>query len=110
MDVTIYAKPGYDALQMKEIRLGLEDGIDVSYYTNPVLFCKEMEQIRKELLNRKQNNKSNDDFDVEPKYYYSQLKEIFAGLDNNINVSIYADPKFTSDQMREIRLGLENGV
>jgi hypothetical protein len=36
------------------------------------------------------------------------MKEIRLGLENNLDVSVYANPEFDKDQMKEIRLGLEN--
>ena len=38
---------------MREIRFGLEDGIDVSPYLNPGIDYEEMERIREELERNK---------------------------------------------------------
>ena len=39
-----------------------------------------------------------------------QQREIYKGLEANLNVSIYANPKYNNSQMREIRLGLESNL
>ena len=38
------------------------------------------------------------------------MKEISWGLEDNLDVSIYANPKFNSNQMWQIREGLEDNV
>lgn len=37
----------------------------------------------------------------------AQMREIHSGLEENLDVTIYAKPEFTSDQMAEIRQGLD---
>ena len=39
-----------------------------------------------------------------------QTEEVLKGLENNVNVLIYANKKFKAKQMKEIRLGLEGNV
>ena len=46
----------------------------------------------------------------ECRFNYFQVEEILLGLEDKIDVSIYADSKNDDKQMREIRLGLKNGV
>ncbi len=46
----------------------------------------------------------------ECRFNYFQVEEILLGLEDKIDVSIYADSKFDDKQMRKIRLGLKNGV
>ena len=38
------------------------------------------------------------------------MREIRWGLENNLNVSLYAKPDFNENQMEEIRLGLEDNL
>lgn len=38
------------------------------------------------------------------------MEQINKGLDENIDVSIYADPEDYDTCMKQIRLGLENGI
>ena len=79
LDVSIYAKPEFDDDQMWEIRFGLEKGLDVSIYAKP-------------------------EFD------WSQMRQIRYGLEKGLDVSIYAKPEFDSKQMREICLSLKKGL
>ena len=39
-----------------------------------------------------------------------QLEEIYLGLKDDLDVSIYAKPEFNDDQMNEIRLGLKKDL
>ena len=50
VEVSIYAKPEFDEYQMTEIRMGLEANIDVSQYAKTEIFWKEMEKIRLKLM------------------------------------------------------------
>ncbi len=50
LDVSKYADPKYDADQMKQIRFGLFENLDVSKYADPKYNSIEMEQLRLELL------------------------------------------------------------
>lgn len=50
LGVSTYTKIQFDSMQMKQILLGLYQGLDTSIYTNPEFDPKQMEQIRLELL------------------------------------------------------------
>ena len=41
---------------------------------------------------------------------FDQLKELRAGLDSGVDVTLYAKKEFLAIQMREIRQGLEEGL
>ena len=49
LDVSIYAKPEFDWTQMEEIRLGLGKGLNASIYAIPEFDWREMEKIRERL-------------------------------------------------------------
>ena len=53
LDVSIYAQLDFNYSQMQEIRFGLEKGLDVSPYLNPSIDWKEMRAIRKKLWSKK---------------------------------------------------------
>ena len=44
------------------------------------------------------------------KFNYSQKEQISFGLEEGLDVSIYAKPEFDSKQMREICLSLKKGL
>ena len=46
------ANPDFNNFQMNEIRLGLQDGLDVSVYSKPEIDFKEMKKIRLKLLKK----------------------------------------------------------
>ena len=51
VNISIYAKKEFDEYQMREIRYGLEDNLDVSVYAKPEFNEKQMKKIRKQLEN-----------------------------------------------------------
>ena len=93
---------GFNALQLVEIRKGLEDDkVDVNKYLNPKLSWTDMEEMRLEMSQgidmteyRKQG------FDNQ------QLYQIRSGIADGIDVSVYAKKVYLADQMRELRKGL----
>ena len=44
------------------------------------------------------------------KYSWEQMAHLKAGLKKNLDISIYANPEFNNFQMNEIRLGLQDGL
>ena len=44
------------------------------------------------------------------KYRWEQMAHLKAGLKKNLDISIYANPEFNNFQMNEIRLGLQDGL
>lgn len=50
--VFLYTNPIFNDYQMEQIRLGLEEGLDVSSYINPDFDWIEMEKIRESLLHQ----------------------------------------------------------
>ena len=53
VDISNYVKIGFNALQIKEIRLGLLNNIKVSKYSKKKLSWKKMREIRLELMEEK---------------------------------------------------------
>lgn len=49
-------------------------------------------------------------FEESGKFNGLQMEQIRLGLENGLDVSVYAKPEFEDYQMREIRRGLENGL
>lgn len=95
----------FDEDQLQQIREGLEEGLDISWYADPKYYYSEMRYIRFGL---------EEGLDVsiyaDPKFDDGQMYEIFVGLLHGLDVSTYADPKFNNAQMRMIRYGLEDGI
>lgn len=101
--INIYAKPEFYWDQMKEIRTGLEQGLDVSVYAKPEFNYDKMYEIHSFL-------KQGFDISSYINFYGKQLKEIRLGLEQNLDVSIYAKPEFNNYQMEQIREDLESGL
>ena len=45
-----------------------------------------------------------------PEFNYDQMEQIRKGLEEKLDVSIYAKPEFNWEQMDQIREGLEQGI
>ena len=102
VDVSVYADPKYNDFQMEQIRLGLENDVDVSVYADPKYDEFQMGEIREGL-----ETGVDVSMYADPKYVWRQMEEIRLGLENGVDVSMYADPKYVWGQMREIRKSLE---
>lgn len=151
----IYESPKYDWLQQKEIELGKRQGLDVSIYDSPDIPYETMRQLRKGLeegINLKNyihlpaevigqvriaaRQKIDISTYVAQGYDAEQLQQICyakehrvdidpylrkelrgvaleqvrIGLEEGVDVAVYAKPEYTWQQMREIRKGLEEGL
>jgi len=96
VDVSVYAKLEFTALQMKDIRESLEQGKAV---TEKLEFNeKQQTEIRRGLDHNVDVNLYNN-----PKFNEEQMREIRLGLEAGLDVSSYADHKFDVYQMREIK-------
>lgn len=97
----VLRKYNFNALQLAEIRKGLEADIDVKKYLNPKLSWLEMEEMRLEAIQG---------IDMTPyreqHFNSSQIYQIRRGIYENVDVSIYAKKEFLAEQMKQIRKGL----
>ena len=57
VDIFIYAKSCFDAEQMWHIRTGMNENIDVSIYAKPSMPWQEMKEIKEQLIEEKYNEK-----------------------------------------------------
>ena len=105
LDISKYADPKFSSHQMDEIQYGLSEELDISKYADPKFDWAQMREIRQGLEK---------DLDIshyaDPKFDWEQMWEIRQGLEKGLDISQYADPKFDHSQMREIRLGLKAGL
>lgn len=95
----------YDEDQMEEIRIGMEEGLDVSIYADPEYMPLQMEAIRIGLEKGLDVSKY-----ANRKFDWFQMDEIRLGLEYDLPVSRYANPDLSYQIMHEIRLGLAAGI
>lgn len=91
----------FNTEQLIQIKMGLEDGLNVSYYINSELSSNQMRIIREGLYKGLDVSKYADS-----KYNYEQMFQIYRGLEDDINVNYYANPEFSSLQMDLIRYSI----
>ncbi len=91
----------YRAAQNQEIKLGTEQGLDVSVYSNPEFNWLQMEQIRIGL-----KDKVNVSLYANPAYSYDTMRQIRLALYSTIDLIPYLQRGFTDDALEEIRLAL----
>ena len=109
IDVSLYMRSVYNYMQMREIKNALLDDISKEeidkYMCNPSLSCNQMELIRKGL---------EDNLDVtsysDPKFNYEQSKEIYDAIIQGIDPSIFVNESYDHFQMHYLKLGLEEGL
>lgn len=101
--VTYYADSRYDWFQMEEIRKGLEMSLNVSKYADPAISFDRMRQIRKGLeAGIDLSDKKNMDAGV--------LQQLRKATLEHIDLSVYINKGFDEDQLHQIRLAKKNGV
>lgn len=128
LDVSLYANPEFNWLQMEQIRMGIKDKVDVSAYADPSYSYETMKQIRlsyyssNDLTDYLERGFVDDELEqirlaledglpidtwLTDDMYAQQIYEIKMGLYEDMDVSIYANSQYNWMQMKEIRLGLE---
>lgn len=103
LPVEKYASTEYDWFQMEEIRLGLQDGLNISVYANPAISYDRMRQIRlglKDGINLA--NYARLDAGI--------LRELRRALVSKIYIVEYIQQGYDAEQLEQIRIGLEKGL
>lgn len=91
----------YQKAQNNEIKLGIEEGLDVSLYSNPEFNWLQMEQIRMGL-----KDKVDASVYADPSYNYETMRQIRLSLYSAIDLISYLKRGFKDDALEEIRLAL----
>lgn len=105
VDISRYVTAGYDEEQLMQIRLALQNGItDMDQYISPSLRGVSIRQIRLGL-----EEKIDVSLYAGDEMNWQQMREIRYGLDKRLDVTPYLNPLYSWQQMREIRLGIEEG-
>ncbi len=101
LDVSIYSNPEFNWLQMEQIRTGLKDGVDASVYANPAYSYETMRQIRLSLYSA---------MDLMPYLHRGftddSLEEIRLALLNKLPLDQWLKDDMCAPQIHEIRIGL----
>lgn len=93
----------YQEAQNHEIKLGIEEGLDVSIYSNSDFNWLQMEQIRMGL-----KDKVDASIYAKPAYSYETMRQIRLSLYSAIDLISYLNRGFTDEALEEIRLALLN--
>lgn len=105
LDILPYIEKGYETEQLKQIRISLEKGVDIEPYLAKELRGPSISEIC-EGLERGLDVTSY----ARVEFSWQQMREIRLGLESRIDIGKYANSFYNWQQMREIRLGLENGI
>ncbi|SFP93767.1 Uncharacterized conserved protein, DUF342 family [Butyrivibrio proteoclasticus] len=129
--VIFFQDPAFDSMQMREIRKGLEAGIDISGYTSVDIPYMKMRAIREsaedglffdavqigkynaailDQMHRAYIEKIDISRYVKNHFDAEQLEEIRIGLKEGLPIDNYITDDMRGDAIKEIRIGLENGV
>lgn len=93
----------YKKAQKQEIKIGREQGLDISVYANPEFNWLQMEQIRTGL-----KDKIDASIYADPKYSYETMRQIRLGLYSSIDLMPYVKRGFIEGDLEEIRLAMIN--
>ena len=100
-----YEEEGFLKDQIDEIEIGIQKGLNISYYAKKEFLAIQMRQIRLGLEENLDAVKY-----AKPEYDWFQMEEIREGLKAGLDISKYADPRMSYEIMREIRKGLAEGI
>ena len=93
----------YQKAQNQEIKLGKEEGLDVSLYANPQFNWLQMEQIRMGL-----KDKVDASIYADPANNYETMRQIRISLYAGIDLIPYLRRGFADDDLEEIRMAVMN--
>ena len=103
LDVSVYAKKDFFAIQMRQIKLGLLENLSVDEYADPTYDWFQMEEIRKGL-----SRKVDIGLYASPGVPYDKMREIRKGLEAGINLSGYM--QLSAGVLKELREALMASV
>lgn len=103
VDVSVYADKAYDWFQMKEIRKGLEKKLDVSKYADPKISFEVMHQLRKGLT-------EGIDLSFAKTIPAGVLRELRKAMAAKVDIRMYIREGYEEEQLRQIRIALERGI
>lgn len=105
VNIIPYINAGYDTEQLEVIRAALEQGLDIDPWLRKEYRGISIEEICKGLKVG---------LDVSTyagtEYSWQQMREIRLGMEHMVDIEKYKSPYYSAQQMREIRLGLEEGL
>lgn len=105
IDTRIYMDPKISAKKMQLLRLNMESGFDVRPFTNPHYLYRVSEDSLGLVLAYQQVRFSMDVLQelLNPEYTVDQLAELQSAIIKGIDISSFADPKLTPEQMIEAK-------
>lgn len=106
VDITKYWDIRLGADQMRQLRMMMEDGVDIQQagYTDPSIRVDQLEELRK-------THKGGYTVDYNWKAMDAdQMREIRLGMEHGVKTQQYHWPAYSADQMRQLRLGLQAGM
>lgn len=105
VDIKVYANNKLEAGQMRIIREALEEGLNAELFADPGYSITAMRLLRADMK-----------YGIDVRYYMNpdfsaeQLMELSVGYISGVDISKYADPKNPPEEMAEIRVRLENNL
>ncbi len=100
LDVSVYAREEYDWFQMDEIRKGMLAGVDYTVYANPAIPFDMMRQLRKGLQ---------EGINLYPYREFDPhiLRQLRKALVDHVSIVTYVKEGYEEDQLEEIRDALK---
>lgn len=105
VDIRIYANPALSAQQMEMLRKGLEKKVNVKPFAFPEYTVDAMKYYTLELMTGMDIRQY-----LHPKYSIAKIAELSIAADEGLDMSKLTDPELSVRQVQERRIRLENGV
>lgn len=103
LDVSAYARQEYDWFQMKELRKSLQQGLDITKFSSPDISYDRMRQVRKGLLKGL-------DLTRFVKLDADILRQLRKAYVSKVSIVEYVKKGYQAEQLEEIRIALEKGL
>lgn len=110
INIELYALPILNSKQMKQILVGLCCGVNILDYCDYKTCAEDMETIRKVLTYKGKSFEKYGGAKALKTYNIKQLKEIFEGISDNLDIEKFDDPNLDWRAMRAIRIKLYKDV
>lgn len=103
VDIRVYGNNKLSAEQMKQLRLALESGVNAKAFADPAFSVESMKALR---INARYGVDIT--YFINPRYDANQIYELSTGYISGVDIAKYADPNISAKDMSKTRVYLES--
>lgn len=95
----------YNPSQIRQLKLGKQEGLNIKIYANPALTAEQMEVLRTGL-----SHKVNIRPLAFPEFNVNLMRQYIDDLENGLDIRKYLNPKYKLEQVAQLSLAAEEGL